>query len=362
MTAISWPWQTLEPGIYFDLPFDTYVQQKCLNAGGLKNILISETDFWCRSWMNPLNDEIDEETKAKTEGRAYHKRILEGKEEFYRLYAPDFEYTGDRPLLTTSEEIAGALAIRGLPTSFKKKQDGIDRLLSHDPNAPVFDAMQRAYRAQYGGEREWLPPRLVRHIELSAKMIEAHPELQTYFVGGYPEVTVIWDDPLGVRFKMRADYLKVGPVVDLKTFANQMKKNIEKAIDFAIASNKYHIQAGLYLRGREAARELVKAGRVFYSEAASPTIVDPKWLNVFAETPNEEFWYIFMQKGIATVARGAKFSARDSKFASAAEVCLKDGAERFLRAHKTYGEDPWVDVSPSKYLSFDDMPAFIGDV
>lgn len=358
--TIIWPWQTLEPGIYFDLPFDVYCNQKCLNAGGIKNLLISTTDFWSRSWMNPLNDEIDEDTKAKIDGRAYHKRILEGKKAFYDTYAPGFEYTGDpKQLLKTSEQITGALAIRGLKTTFSKKQDGIDRLLAADPTVQIYDVLEREHTERVGGKgKELLDSRTVRHIELAARMIEYHPELQTFFVGGYPEVTVIWDDKeLGVRFKIRMDYAKVGPVVDLKSFANQMKKRIEKAIDYAIASNKYHIQAWLYLRGREAARELVKQGKVFNADA-----VDPKWLKAFQDTPNDEFWYVYMQKGIAPVARGAKWSLKDQKFADAGMVCVTDACVEFRKAYATFGEDAWVDLSPSKYLTFADLPAFVGDV
>ena len=357
MDNFKWPWITLEPGIYFDLPFDKYCNQKCLNASGLKNILVSPTDFWFRSWMNPMCDEIDEETKAKIEGRAYHKRILEGAEAFYSEYTPAFEYCGDRPCLKTSEEISGALSIRGLKSTFSRKQEGIDRLLAADKSIQIYDVLKKEHEDKNKG-KELIDATTVRHIEYAAKMIEFHPELKTYFIGGYPEVTVIWDDPeYEVRFKIRMDYAKVGPVVDLKSFANQMKKNIEKAIDYAVASQKYHIQAGLYLRGREMARDLARQGRIFSNHH-----IDERWIKAFIETPNDEFWYVFQQKGIAPVARGAMFSMKDDRFKSATEQCLKDATDAFRHSYNIFGEDAWVDITKAKYLHFDQLPIFIGDI
>lgn len=353
----AWPWETLEPGIYFNQPFETYVKQRCINAGSMKDILVSPTDYWFRSFMNPLNDEIDEETKAKTEGRAYHKRILEGKNAFYAEYAPDFEYTGTATVLKTTEEISGALAIRSLPTSFKRKAEGIQRLLAADPTVLIYDVLEQKHREKFGN-KEFLSATLVRHIEYANTMIESHPELRTYFIGGYPEVTIIWDDEeLGVRCKMRADYLKVGPVVDLKTFANQMKKNIDKAINYAVASMKYPIQARFYLRGREASREFVAQGKVFGTDN-----VDKKWLQAFAETPNDEFWYVFQQKGIAPVSKGAKFTLKDSKFSDTAFAQIMDACLTFRRNYEIFGTDPWIDMSPSRYLTYDELPAFVGDI
>jgi len=355
----AWPFPTLPPGIYFNQPFSVYCEQQCLNAGGIKKLLVSPTDYWFRSFMNPLNDEVDEETKAKIEGRAYHKMILEGRQAFYDEYAADFEYTGKAPVLNTAEEIAGALAIRSLPTTFKRKSEGIARLLAADPSVLIYDELERIYKEQFADkEREFLSSKTVRYIEFANKMIESHPELKTYFVGGYPEVTIIWDDEeLGVRCKMRADYLKVGPVVDLKTFANQMEKSIPKAIRYAMSSMKYPIQARFYLRGREAARKLIDEGKVFGAEG-----VDPKWLKVFRETPNDEFWYIFQQKGIAPASRGAKMTLKDTKFDTTAYAQIEDAALTFRDNYNKFGTDPWIDDTPSEYVSYDELAPWVGDL
>lgn len=374
MTAkIQWPWETLPPGIYFNLPFEHYVQQKCFNAGGIKNILVSETDFWARSFMNPLCDEVDEDTKAKRDGRAYHTRILEGRDKFFQLYAPAYEDDlSDTTILRGNTAMTDFIKQNGGKGYSGKTADVLaDMCRDIDPSVKLLTDLKAEHAKQYAG-REFLDALTMRQIELSAKMIEHHPELKTFFAGGYPEVTVIWDDEAtGIRYKIRIDYLKIKPVCDLKTFANQMKKAIEKAIDYAVASCKYHIQAWLYLRGVNIAKKFAATGQVYVwqdgqihggAKAMQCGMVDPAWLEAFSKAPAEEFWYVFQQKGIAPVSRGAKWSIHDEKFNGLGRACFEQSAERFLTAYNKFGEDLWIDDSTSKFLSFDDLPAFIGDV
>lgn len=353
-----WPWATPQPGIYFNMPFSEYCEIRALNSGGIKNILISETDFWSRSWMNPMCDEIDEDTRAKIEGRAYHKLILEGREAFYTEYAPEFE-TQDRSVLRTADQIKARLRELKVPGAggLTRKDQLIAKLRSVDKGAKIYEVLEAQHINLHAG-RELIPMRTIRNIELANRMIVCHPDLKTYFAGGYPEVTVIWDDPeFGVRFKVRIDYLKIGPVCDLKTFANILKKEINRAIRHAIAAQKYHIQAWLYLRAADFAKNFVMTDRVYGAEG-----IDPEWLEEFSQTDAEEFRYVFQQKGIAPVSRGAKFLRSDEEFNGAARICVEDATERFKRAYLTFGEDPWVDLSRPEILHFQDFPNYISDI
>jgi len=101
----KWPWATPPVGVYFNMSFDEYLKIPCLNASGIKELNISETDFWSRSWMNPDYDDIDDDSKAKIEGRAYHKRILEGRERFFSEYALEYEDDGNPMVLRSAKEI-----------------------------------------------------------------------------------------------------------------------------------------------------------------------------------------------------------------------------------------------------------------
>ena len=106
----NWPWETPPVGIYFDMPFEEYLAIPCLNASGIKELNISETDFWARSFMNPDNDTVDDDTRAKIEGRAYHKRILEGEDALYNQYALEYEDDlTDNMVLRGNDDMKAAL-------------------------------------------------------------------------------------------------------------------------------------------------------------------------------------------------------------------------------------------------------------
>jgi len=355
MTSIEWPWETLPPGVYFDLPFSEYLKQRCVNASGIKDILISETTFWCNSWMNPLKE--DNDTDAKRDGRAYHTRILEGKEAFDAIYAEKYEDDGDPDMLRTADDIKEALKQNGAAVTFKKKIDGARRLLDADPSIRILDIEKHDFELE-NEDKELLDAKTIRYMELMARIIAYHPEMKSWLVGGYPEVTVIWDDPeLKVRCKARIDYMKIAQIVDLKTFANQLGKSIDKAIEREIANHRYHIPAMFYLRSMRHAKNLVSAGHVFNTDN-----VDPEWLKQFASTPCEDFWFIFALKGVAPVARGAKWSTSDIKFTSSAGQIIEEGCERFLRAYNTFGEDTWLDINRAINLSYESLPSYITDV
>lgn len=357
MSKFEWPWKTLQPGVYFNIPAEEYHALPCVNSSGLKEILISETNFWCKSWMNPLKE--DDDTEAKKDGRAYHTRILEGKEAFYHLYGEKYEDDGDPDMLRTTDDIKKCLKEHDLPVTFGKKIDGAARLIDAGIDVRIMDIEKVDFeREAIEDGRELLDAKKVRYIELMAKIIEHHPEMKSWLLGGYPEVTVIWDDEeLGVRCKARLDYLKTGQVVDLKTFANQLGKTIDKAIEREIANHRYHIPTVFYLRAAKYAKELVKAGHVFGAED-----VDPEWLEHFAKSPCEDFWFIFIQKGNAPVVRGAKWSLRDSRLRETGHQVIKEGCEKFLKAYQTYGEDAWLDINRAVDLSFESLPSYITDI
>lgn len=227
-------------------------------------------------------------------------------------------------------------------------------MLSKNPTARIFD-IEKAEYEQIHSAYELIDEKTMNHIELSAAMINFHPDLKKFFAGGYPEVTVIWDDPeLGVRFKVRFDYLKIKPVSDLKTFANQYHENVDLAISKEMRRRNYHIQAYLYLRGQHIARSFAaqhiagQAIRVFGD-------VDQDWLGDFSTDVTEEFWYVFMQKGIAPVARGKKVTLKDEAFRSLGLSDLTTATDSFKQNFTRYGTDAWIDLSPPETLSYSSM-------
>lgn len=346
-SLLPWPWETPEPGIYFNMPFDEYLAIPCLQSSSIKNLLKSPTLFWAKSWMNPLREDFSKDTQAYADGRAYHVRILEGKKRFNELYAPDYEDNpDDTSVIRTSDDLKAALRAANLPVTFKNKAEGAARLLTAKPHARILDNLIEKHRAQFGDDVELLNTETMRYIEFSAKMIECNPHINGYFVGGYPEVTIIYDDErLGLRIKTRVDYLKIMPGCDLKSFANQFDDPLMKAVKKTIDRFLYQIQARLYVHSINEAKQFVKDGRVFGADH-----VDPEWLKLFSETPCEEFWFCMVQKGIAPVTKGIKMTMRNQAFADNYERYLVPAADIFKDHYAKFGEDFWVDIQPDEYL------------
>lgn len=356
-----WPFKTPPVGVYFDMGFEEYLAIPCLNASGIKELNISETDFYARSWLNPDNDYIDEDTRAKIEGRAYHKRILEGEKAFYEQYALEYEDDGDDEMLRTADDMRAALTGMGIKGLSGKKVDYLDSLCEqYLPQYRSFYRLKRAHQEAAGG-RELISPKTMRHIEFTAKMIELHPDTREYFKGGFPEVTVIFES-FGCIFKIRFDYLKVWDGADLKTFANTTRAELHKAVRKAFANNKYHIQGTLYLIGMEAAKKYAGAGKVYGMEKVEPDEGRRKnWLGMFAKNPCDALKYAFVQKGVAPACVPLVFSKQEKAFEQGFEI-IRNGVDRFSAAYKAYGDGYWITSLREEMIHYDDMPAWINDV
>lgn len=330
---------TFEPGIYFGLDEEAYHAVPALSNSGIRNMLISPLDFWARSWMNP--DYEPEETKFMETGKAYHKRILEGREAFYQCYAPALDPDDYPDALRTTEEIRARL--RELDQKVGgNKPELIERLLEADAGIAVelWDQLVKDHASDHQG-KQLLPFDLIGRIEICAAMIENHPELSKCFTGGFPEVSVFWESD-GIPMKARLDYLKSQAIVDLKTFGNQLGKPVDRAIAAAMASGRYHVQAAVYLDSAAAAKRHIQEGRVH----GCP---DPSFLRALAAS-EQTFLFVFQQTGIAPVARGKVFPK--GLVYDCAKITIQDAKRTFLEYREKFGDDPWVDQA--NITSFED--------
>jgi hypothetical protein len=335
----------IQPGIYFHMEDDVYHSIPALSASGIKNLLVSPMDFWARArWLNPLY-EREEDSVAMILGRAYHKRILEGKAAFDGCYAPIF--TAPEDCLKTVDDLKEVLKAEKLPVT-GKKDDLIDRLLAARPNARIYDLERLRYEERHGG-KVFLGHAILNRIEIAAAMIEKHPHLSRCFTGGYPEVSVIWEED-GIRMKARFDYLKPKAIIDLKTFANMMSKPIDRAIYGAMASGKYHIQAAFYLKAAQVARDL----------PVMDTEIPAEFLLEFSACEEHGFYHIFQQKGIAPLARGFKFPR--GMVYGAGVAAIEDAKQRYKECLAKFGADPWLDDRDIETFEDSQFPVYITDL
>lgn len=342
-----------KPGIYFGMSDDEYHSYFALSSSGIKWLRVSPLDFYMRSALNPDLKDNDDDTNAKIVGRAYDKRIIEGKEAFYKVYASSLDPEKHKDALRTVDDLKAALEKAGQPVTGNKKVL-IERLLGHSSENRwrIWDLMLAQHIAQNPG-REFLSPDLIHSIEIAAAMIEKHPDLGKAFTGGMPKVAVFCKDPdTGIPMKAQYDYLKARAIVDLKTFANERGMPIRKAIARAVASYKYHVQCRWYLDMLEAAKVLIAEGAVFGK-------VDKQFLKDVCAPGEHKFLFVFQQKGLAPLARGMVLEPGMTLALASTEI--EEAKQTFAANWKTYGDAPWLDVSEIGTFDSTEFPAYIAD-
>lgn len=339
-------------GLHFGMDEDVYHAIPCLSASGLKLLEKNPSKFWWWSWMNP--DKEDNETDARIIGKAFHKRILEGKEAFYQSYARDFSCDRD-DLISTSDDIREALRAEkeknhDLKISFSSKQDGMNKLLKIDPSyaSRFFDELKREYEMENLG-KAFLSDYIVDRAELSASVIENHPFLKSAFIGGYAEVSCVWyDEKYKQWFKCRYDYLKPSVINDLKTFTRMTNKDIERYLPDVITKYGYNIQATHYLESMLYAKKFAKDGKVFGD-------VDSDWLEAFASRPCDQFRFIFQQKEEVPNAYEVVYSKQHVMH----DTCVAKisiAVDNFVNMVNKYGDGLWADIRAPHVLTDDDYP------
>lgn len=335
--------------IVFGMPEADYHAHPALSASGIKWLSVSPMDFWSRSWLNP-NREEDAETEFLELGRAYHKRIVEGRDAFYASHAPALDRSEYPQALDTLDDMRERCKALGLPVSGTKAQMA-ERIRAKDEHAQILADLLDWHAGQHEG-KTLLSHETIRRIETAAAMIENHPELRKAFTGGMPEVSIFWDED-GVPMKARLDYLKRNCIVDLKTFSNPLQKPIDIAIAQTVASRKYFIQAAVYQRAADMI-EMALAEGVVEGEHRK------EWLAGVSLTRPEErkFLFVFQQTGCAPLTRG-KWFPRNMMAHTAGDSIFHEAVATFRRFSAVYEPgEPWVDTTPVNAFDTTEFPAY----
>lgn len=376
------------PGLYFGMPDEAYHALPALSASGVKLLSASPMLYWAnQAWLSEEAAKRAEEDRGgadekafRTIGKAYHCRILEGSEEYARRFATELPASECQGALESTDQIKAAIAAKGgkpvakvedmLPDGggayqrAAKKEDWIAQLLELDPEARVLSRLREAHAKAHAG-KAFIPFDAHQQIEIAAKMIEGDAQARNAVRGGYPEVTLIWNDAeTGVPMKARADRLKLKAIVDLKSLAPR-ELPIRHAIRFAIAQHKYNIQPSVYAEGAAAVRELIRKGGggnlgpviscdglAGAGEHGARLEWAAKWA---AETEEPEWWWLFQQKGIAPVARLVQYPMQGVTRRITDEI-LRTAKRRFREYSERYGTDPWLDLEPAYTIDDEAIP------
>lgn len=345
-------------GIFFGMPEDEYFSVQALSASGMKHLRVSPLDFWARaSWLNPNYEEDQEDVAdsfARTLGKAYHKRILEGRGAFAECYAPAFDPGAYPDALEGSDQIKSALRNHKEAGADVKitgnKAELIERLLALDPTVKIMDVLRDGYEGYHEG-KTLLAGKTLDKIELAAAMIEKHPDLSKAFTGGVPEVSIFWRCPLiGVDCKARLDYLKPKAIVDLKTLANMQGKPLPVAVAREFGARRYFSQGAFYV---EAATQV--AG--FINDGMVSGHCDSLLLEKLAAGHDKTLLMVFQVKGVAPVAIGRTLPAQSLTF-QIAQTEIETLKQTYRTCLETYGTQPWVSPSVIEAFSDEEIPAW----
>ncbi len=279
------------PGIYFGMSDDEYHADPSLSSSRMKILEVSPKQYYSEV-IDPDSPDR-EETAAMQFGKALHTLFLQ-PDKFSSEYVQDIILPMDA--LDTVKDLQTWCAHHQV--EFKKsasKPEMIATVLAADPNAPVVETLRAEFNRKNEGKLiigndDWLTL-----TEMFAEY-NADPEAGFLFEGGYPEVSIFWLED-GVPMKMRVDKLKSGYSVDLKTFQNSRRKNIERATEYLL-SEEYLLQAYVYTRGVAAVCDMIEAGNALIYVNGQPAAAfsdEVGFVNKILATEDRSFIFAFIE-------------------------------------------------------------------
>ncbi|WP_146620130.1 PD-(D/E)XK nuclease-like domain-containing protein [Acuticoccus sediminis] len=297
----------MTPGVYFGFHESVYHEDPALGSTDKKTLLGDPLAYWWRSPLNPMR-EPDEDTPAKLKGRAAHCYVLFGPEAFDAAYGR-CEFPGN---IKAGKDERADFASEG-KTALAAKD--FDRIVA------------------------------------AATTIRANPEIQSAFIGGYPEVSVFWRtivDGEEVEEKARFDYLKPRAIPDLKSHDPMEGVSFSTSCLRAIKTYRYDIQAASYLQAREKITQFVADGAVYGDH-------DPAWLREVASREDFAFVLCFWSSTGAPNTWGGVFSPANPKIVQARnDIAL--ALRTFVDCRREFGPDvAWVTHEPLAEIQPDEI-------
>lgn len=275
---------TLAPGVYFGLPEAEYFADDAIGSTDLKELARSPADWWWNSAHNPLR-QPPADNDGKRFGSALHTALLEGMDVYEARYFIRPE--APEKCVRTMDDMRALLDYVGVAYKKSLKKDELtDLFLSHHPEHVVYDRWIVEQTQQFAGMVE-ISERWDQAIRLMAQVIRSHPQLKDAFVGGMPEVSVIYMRD-GVKRRARFDYLKPQGLFDLKSISNWRGDDFRKACLKQIASFSYDVQAADYIDAHAEMLSLLREGRIFGE-------VDPAFPKEVLKASEFLFVFVFMQ-------------------------------------------------------------------
>jgi hypothetical protein len=318
------------PGIYFGLDEDVYHASPWCGSTDMKKLFRNPPDFWEDSWFNEHREPEGLPTPAQRYGRAIHSCILYGRKQFDLTHRGIDDETGET---VSADGVKSWLKDHG--TQPKKLKD---------------ECLQQV-KDEFGVEL-LTGPSYFRIVAAHAS-ITANPYLQPAFSGGWPEVSVFWEQD-GVPCKCRIDYLKMRASVDLKSFVIQDRvQPLDTILKNIILRYRYDMQLAHYQNGRRAMQQLAEEGLIYGTVRP-----DLDWLLQCAACEDPAFVLVFYSKQGAPIAKAIQVKWKQALHMSG-QASLSYAIEAYLKNFGLFGTERWVNIDPPKEFLDEDLPAYL---
>lgn len=287
-------------GIYFDMPFDTYIVQEAFSNSMVDKINSGVLNYWedeIAPKLDPdfdLSAHIQESTKSMVEGAAWHVMALEGKDRFDTLYASGYDPSVYPKAIKSGDEHREACVQNGLSDKgtiaamWERLVEAKVDIQSH------IDLKERHDRAADG--KIILTINQMEELQRAGEIMRQYGVDKTMLQNGFPEVSILVT-LRGVRFKCRVDYLRPDMQIEYKTFSRKSrKKPLEEVCAAAMHDYGYFTSAYIYSECVRAAREELSRNTNF-AKGMAPDAKNPEWLSEFVNASAHEYWFLFQERG-----------------------------------------------------------------
>tara|TARA_B100001146_G_scaffold179691_1_gene161629 strand:- start:1319 stop:2416 length:1098 start_codon:yes stop_codon:yes gene_type:complete len=335
-------------GIHFGLDEEKYHADPALGSTSIVKLATAPVLFQ----YERMRPEERVQTEAMTFGKAFHCRLLEGKEAFEERYAEPPKPSDYKGALTTTDSVKDFLRQHGQKLT-GNKPDLIARAKEIDDCPPIFDEILASWHEEHP-DYEMLTPKQVKQVEDAIELMERDPILRAVMTagslsGGAPEMSVIYEQD-GIRRKCRFDY-PLAPtatrpnalIVDAKAFSTFKGATDEDAAIRKIYDMFYDIQGKYYLQGRIAARKLFRQGKIF-GDGPSPDFLEHF---LFAEQVDWVWVMIRRDKGLVPVVISV---AGDDEMLNDMEPVIQHALETYSFYMSEFGPDQLWSPPPRKPL------------
>ncbi len=343
----------LKDGLYIGLQEEEYHALPALSKSGIDNIEVSPLHFWHNSRLNPNYVQKDK-TPAMKLGTLRHKYLLE-RDDFFNCYAKALNPSDYPNALVGADDLKNFMREAGIKVLSGSKSELIKAIREAGHIVEIWDDLVASYGAANVG-KEFVSLENMRILEESAEMVEDTPDAKELLQGGLPEVSFIWTDKQsGVQLRARVDYLKLGNIIDLKTFSNSQGFPVDKAVSRSIQSCNYHMQALMYNVGFGAMQELYKTeGKsCIYIAGAFDYYPEAELAEKILQGAAPKFTFLFQATDAPYDIRIKDFrrvpnkdGATDNVYWLKARDHLRAGVDTYKRYSDHYGVQKWKSLDP----------------